>query len=91
MSEADVAWKIVEVKCNEFKRSIIDYRKHYSEDQRDDAWYIGWCLGHLDWTSTYESAVERLLEGIELAFMMRGLHEVDYNKFNKALEAWVKE
>ena len=67
--KVESAWKIL-------KKAVVEYRKLEDKEGRDDAWYFGYILGSVEWTSSDENLKEVVGLGIDTGIQTKNMRAI---------------
>lgn len=67
--KVESAWKIL-------KKAVVEYRKLEDNEDRDDAWYFGYILGSVKWTSSSENLKEVVGLGIDTGIQVKNMRAI---------------
>lgn len=74
--ELQQKWDKVESAWNALKEAVVEYRKLEDIEGRDDAWYFGYILGSVDWTSSREKLKEVVSLGIDTGIQTKNMRSI---------------
>lgn len=74
--ELQQKWDKVESAWNALKEAVVEYRKLEDIEGRDDAWYFGYILGSVDWTSSREKLKEVVSLGIDTGIQTKNMRAI---------------
>ena len=84
--ELQQKWDKVEDAWNTLKKAVVEYRKLEDNEDRDDAWYFGYILGSVKWTSSSENLKEVIGLGIDAGIQTKNMRAILLAKEGKKNE-----
>lgn len=74
--ELQQKWDKVESAWDTLKKAVVEYRKLEDREGRDDAWYFGYILGSMEWTSSREALREAVCLGIDEGIHIKNMRAI---------------
>lgn len=74
--ELQQKWDKVEDAWNTLKKAVVEYRKLEDNEDRDDAWYFGYILGSVEWTSSRDGIKEAVELGIDTGIQTKNMRAI---------------